>query len=80
MFYIYYFEEPILLVTLGEKVKRFTTMGTRIDYIQEGFQSHLDFKNYTTLNYTLYYITQHYVQIGHDAKRKGSLIENAAMS
>ena len=32
-------------------------MKTRLDYIQEDSQSHLDFKNYTTLNNTLHYTT-----------------------
>ena len=42
LYYTSYFNEPVSLATLGEKVKRFTTMKIRLDYIQEDFPVDMD--------------------------------------
>ena len=52
----------------------FKVIWIRVNYISRLFK-----ENCTTLNYILHYITHHYVPIWHHAKRKGSVIENAAM-
>ena len=43
----------------------FKVIWIRVNYISRLFK-----QNFTTLNYTLHYSTQHYVQIWHHAKRK----------
>ena len=44
--------------------------------IRVNYNSRLLKQNYTTLNYTLHYVTQHYVQIWYHTSR-GGVIENA---